>query len=89
MDIYNTSASSMSSESILNSDNIFDPGKSQKCSSCGRPLYWYGEVSNGVIISIGWHRHLYADNSYIQGLCTKCCQEHLENINKVQKEEIE
>jgi hypothetical protein len=81
MENYKTSASSISLDNIDWSIPV-DHGEGQKCSGCGRPLYWYGELSDGVIISSGWHRHLYADNSYIHGLCNKCCQEHLANINK-------
>ena len=81
MNINRTSASSMSFDN-LNFGGTFVPGESEKCSGCGRPLNWYGEMSDGHIISSGWHRQPYAQNSYVYNLCDKCCQKHLSSMSE-------
>jgi hypothetical protein len=50
------------------------------CSKCGKDLYWYGQIHDGIVTNTGWHRMDYAQNSYIRDLCDKCCQKHLKNI---------
>jgi hypothetical protein len=71
-----------SSASAINFDktNIVGSEESERCSGCGKPLYWHGEQSDNDIICYGWHRMIYAQNSYVENLCNECCQEHLNNI---------
>jgi hypothetical protein len=76
---YKMSASAINFN-IIDFSIPYDPGESEKCSGCGRPLNWYGEQSDGIIIHNGWHRMDYAQNSYIYSLCDNCCREHLQNL---------
>jgi hypothetical protein len=70
---HSASAMKFTSSSI----NSFEPVQVEipKCVGCGNDLYWYGEESDGYIISTGLHRKWDAMSSADAFLCNKCYSE--------------